>query len=694
MWILCPNPSCNEELVQQDLINLIGLPAVRDYERWMANYYDILYKPAVSKTSSMVCLSANCDQQVTSAILADRISDLSTVEVKHALDVRGLSFPNCTKRSCVKLLLSNIGGDPKHTDALWVCTTCEAAWCGGCGVRMPLNILQSKTHNASHLFCDRQRKYPIYKAIHDLKKAWHYYTSGSENLDKRPSTGAGKILSQTIWADGTGFGGDRTENKSHIHSMQKAAKKAESNFDGQVENAIDILIDALDHSKKATVADSSRSISSATCALINWDDTLRQVLCHLATNDSMLDISERKNIYLKMAALIKILASYSELVPLLTEGLSSQASSETTDDLGKGIENTTSSSLMTKMKNIYKQTTIMLHNMEAESSDPRANVDINLAKELCSCYEALAEALKSSGVAQSQEIASSSSSGHNSGFLESLLPSLKYKETLKLLQFKLVSIIDGNGEYRHYFKKEIVGQVEGSTSIDRGGVHNHKRTLHISKEIASLSTTLPLEWESSIHLCVDEERMDVLKALIIGPCGTPYQNGIFIFDMFLPPDYPQVPPKVRFLTTGGGRVRFNPNLYESGVVCLSLLGTWNGPGWVAGKSTLLQVLVSIQSLIFVKDPYYNEPGFERVETPQAEIENMRHRKNTLSYAILAALRKPDTFFEEIIFEHFRLKKTEIEVQCDQWVASASEADRSGMAFVAKQIKAELHALDS
>jgi hypothetical protein len=54
-------------------------------------------------------------------------------------------------------------------------------------------------------------------------------------------------------------------------------------------------------------------------------------------------------------------------------------------------------------------------------------------------------------------------------------------------------------------------------------------------------------------------------------------------------DYPQKPPKVQFLTTGGGTVRFNPNLYESGRVCLSLLGTWDGPSWDPGTSTLLQV---------------------------------------------------------------------------------------------------------
>ena len=37
------------------------------------------------------------------------------------------------------------------------------------------------------------------------------------------------------------------------------------------------------------------------------------------------------------------------------------------------------------------------------------------------------------------------------------------------------------------------------------------------------------------------------------------------------------------------QVRFNPNLYNCGKVCLSLLGTWSGPGWVPGESTILQV---------------------------------------------------------------------------------------------------------
>ena len=47
-----------------------------------------------------------------------------------------------------------------------------------------------------------------------------------------------------------------------------------------------------------------------------------------------------------------------------------------------------------------------------------------------------------------------------------------------------------------------------------------------------------------------------------------------------------------YLLAGGGTVRFNPNLYNCGKVCLSLLGTWSGAKgetWDASASTTLQV---------------------------------------------------------------------------------------------------------
>jgi ubiquitin-conjugating enzyme E2 Z len=80
--------------------------------------------------------------------------------------------------------------------------------------------------------------------------------------------------------------------------------------------------------------------------------------------------------------------------------------------------------------------------------------------------------------------------------------------------------------------------------------------------------------------------------MICGPKDTPYEGGFFVFYFRYPPTYPNEPPIGKFLTTDSGRVRFNPNLYKNGKICLSLLGTWSGPGWTPAHS-LKSVLLSI-----------------------------------------------------------------------------------------------------
>lgn len=60
-----------------------------------------------------------------------------------------------------------------------------------------------------------------------------------------------------------------------------------------------------------------------------------------------------------------------------------------------------------------------------------------------------------------------------------------------------------------------------------------------------------------------------------------------MFDIAFPENYPIKAPKVSLATTGNGSVRFNPNLYKNGYVCLSLLGTWRGDSvetWSPGSN--------------------------------------------------------------------------------------------------------------
>ncbi len=87
---------------------------------------------------------------------------------------------------------------------------------------------------------------------------------------------------------------------------------------------------------------------------------------------------------------------------------------------------------------------------------------------------------------------------------------------------------------------------------------------------------------------------DLFSILIYGPADTPYEDGLFLFDLHLPADYPKSPPTLHYVSQCTGRL--NPNLYEDGTVCVSLLGTWNGKGtetWTS-KSNICQLIISIQ----------------------------------------------------------------------------------------------------
>jgi len=100
---------------------------------------------------------------------------------------------------------------------------------------------------------------------------------------------------------------------------------------------------------------------------------------------------------------------------------------------------------------------------------------------------------------------------------------------------------------------------------------------------------------------------DMLKgyAMIVGPSDTPYFGGFYFFELIYPYDYPHSPPKVKYCTNGND-IRFNPNLYKCGKVCISLLNTWRGDQWTSCQ-TISTVLLTLCTLL-CKDPLLNEPG--------------------------------------------------------------------------------------
>jgi ubiquitin-protein ligase len=157
--------------------------------------------------------------------------------------------------------------------------------------------------------------------------------------------------------------------------------------------------------------------------------------------------------------------------------------------------------------------------------------------------------------------------------------------------------------------------------------------LRIVNDIMNFNKEKP----NNTFIDVNEKNIYQLKILIIGDKSTPYYGGFFMFELEFPDNYPHQPPKVKFLTTDG-IVRFNPNLYANGKVCLSIINTWTGPQWTPVMS-LLSVVVSIQSLL-KENPIINEPGYENytLEMPIAYTYNNYVIFNTYKIGIIEMLK--------------------------------------------------------
>ena len=96
--------------------------------------------------------------------------------------------------------------------------------------------------------------------------------------------------------------------------------------------------------------------------------------------------------------------------------------------------------------------------------------------------------------------------------------------------------------------------------------------------------------------------------------------------------------------------------------------------------------MSIQALILVPDPYFNEPGYEQERgTPRGDAHsasyNVPLREATLKHAMIGQLKQPPPELADVIREHFRLKRPLIAAQCAQWLREA-RADGGGGAHAA------------
>jgi ubiquitin-protein ligase len=193
-----------------------------------------------------------------------------------------------------------------------------------------------------------------------------------------------------------------------------------------------------------------------------------------------------------------------------------------------------------------------------------------------------------------------------------------------------------------------------------------KRIIAELAEMQGTSNRLNLYWSSSVFFKNYEDDITQMEFIICGTEGTPYDSGCFLFSMNCPSNYPTTNPLVKILTTGGNTVNFNPNLFSHGLVCLSLLGTLaadKSESWIPGTSNMMQIILSIQSLVMNSEPYLNSYAHIPDMTSEIQQGSLDYSAsliaNTMKFAITEQIKCPPKGFESTIEAHFKLKASYI-----------------------------------
>lgn len=200
----------------------------------------------------------------------------------------------------------------------------------------------------------------------------------------------------------------------------------------------------------------------------------------------------------------------------------------------------------------------------------------------------------------------------------------------------------------------------------------------IARDVIKLNKN-PLT-KHGIHYFHNEDNLLKSYALIIGPEDTIYEDGFYFFEFTFPTNYPSSPPKAKFIT-GDGYIRFHPNLYRNGKVCLSLLNTWRGESWTSCQSisTILLTLVTL----FHNKPLLNEPGCTETHKDFKTYNQIIRYKN-YDVSILNGMKlkngdnhygKQFNIFNDIVNQHFIKKYTKIIKRLEKLAKSTNNSNK-------------------
>lgn len=125
-----------------------------------------------------------------------------------------------------------------------------------------------------------------------------------------------------------------------------------------------------------------------------------------------------------------------------------------------------------------------------------------------------------------------------------------------------------------------------------------------------------------------DDKINELKASILGNEDTPFENGVFKLEISLTERYPFEPPLIKFVTP-----IYHPNIDSAGRICLDLLKMPPKGSWKPSLN-ISTILKSIQ--ILMSDPNPNDPLMDEIATEFRDDKRLflEKAKNwTLKYAV-------------------------------------------------------------
>ncbi|XP_050551225.1 baculoviral IAP repeat-containing protein 6 isoform X3 [Spodoptera frugiperda] len=518
----------------------------------------------------------------------------------------------------------------------------------------------------------------------------HRPNSNDNSQGSNGSTGKSEEKSQLYWAKGTGFGTGSTQQSWNVEQALVRQRTEEEH----VTVLLQVLASYMNPGEKwppeegaaestdREDSDDSHDLPAEFIDLIA-NSSLVPAICSYLRNDSVLDMSRHIPLYVHVLRCARALCALGarRLAPALRPLPRLLACMSRTT-------NSYATKLRMSKKNIFGKMTYS-QRFSTSSNSELSEEDEGLAALIADIQATSALLCRSENEAES---------GRASGApapLSGATREARYIELMRTMQFETFEMIAECAESG--FRFLVPYHFEGA--VRAAGERAHPaRMKRLAQEAATLATSLPLSYSSSVFVRTDADRLDVMKVLITGPSDTPYANGCFVLDVYFPAEYPAVPMLINLETTGRHSVRFNPNLYNDGKVCLSVLNTWHGrpeEKWNAHTSSFLQVLVSIQSLILVPEPYFNEPGYERSRgTRVGSSASLEYNSNIyqacVRWAMLDHLRNPEPCFKEVIQTHFWIKRNEIMQTVANWITELES--QSGDERTQRSIQLNLMAL--